>query len=147
AAARFGARSRNSRNLSVMMKPSRARAMAGANKSAQGSAPCAAWASAARRMLEGTPTLRPDSTASIKGNGRPSWPRNQSGAAAAGAVSRPSRASIVPSAEWCSRNPRSEEHTSELQSRENLVCRLLLEKKKQEIDDTRNRAQSDAPDG
>src|SRR5690606_41214988 len=27
-------------------------------------------------------------------------------------------------------NHRSEEHTSELQSRENLVCRLLLEKKK-----------------
>src|SRR5690606_41604211 len=27
---------------------------------------------------------------------------------------------------------RSEEHTSELQSRENLVCRLLLEKKKQD---------------
>src|SRR5690606_41459730 len=26
------------------------------------------------------------------------------------------------------RTPRSEEHTSELQSRENLVCRLLLEK-------------------
>src|SRR5690606_40415143 len=33
----------------------------------------------------------------------------------------------------CRRLPyhyRSEEHTSELQSRENLVCRLLLEKKK-----------------
>src|SRR5690606_40197723 len=29
-----------------------------------------------------------------------------------------------------SQNWRSEEHTSELQSRENLVCRLLLEKKK-----------------
>src|SRR5436309_11032046 len=29
---------------------------------------------------------------------------------------------------------RSEEHTSELQSRENLVCRLLLEKKKQRYD-------------
>src|SRR5690606_41539433 len=29
------------------------------------------------------------------------------------------------------KEPRSEEHTSELQSRENLVCRLLLEKKKQ----------------
>src|SRR5690606_41157340 len=29
---------------------------------------------------------------------------------------------------------RSEEHTSELQSRENLVCRLLLEKKKQDSD-------------
>src|SRR5690606_42100631 len=30
---------------------------------------------------------------------------------------------------------RSEEHTSELQSRENLVCRLLLEKKKKKIKD------------
>src|SRR5690606_40410944 len=29
---------------------------------------------------------------------------------------------------------RSEEHTSELQSRENLVCRLLLEKKNDEKD-------------
>src|SRR3712207_6908258 len=29
--------------------------------------------------------------------------------------------------------PRSEEHTSELQSRQYLVCRLLLEKKKQHI--------------
>src|SRR2546430_7330072 len=28
------------------------------------------------------------------------------------------------------RTPRSEEHTSELQSQSNLVCRLLLEKKK-----------------
>src|SRR5205085_8143110 len=28
------------------------------------------------------------------------------------------------------RRPRSEEHTSELQSQSNLVCRLLLEKKK-----------------
>src|SRR5690606_41992669 len=33
-------------------------------------------------------------------------------------------------AEAGARRPRSEEHTSELQSRENLVCRLLLEKKK-----------------
>src|SRR2546430_13442187 len=29
--------------------------------------------------------------------------------------------------------PRSEEHTSELQSQSNLVCRLLLEKKKQVV--------------
>src|SRR2546430_8035084 len=29
-----------------------------------------------------------------------------------------------------SHHPRSEEHTSELQSQSNLVCRLLLEKKK-----------------
>src|SRR5690606_41527640 len=33
---------------------------------------------------------------------------------------------------------RSEEHTSELQSRENLVCRLLLEKKKNKISETTN---------
>src|SRR5690606_42020682 len=31
---------------------------------------------------------------------------------------------------WSCAERRSEEHTSELQSRENLVCRLLLEKKK-----------------
>src|SRR5260221_9078378 len=30
----------------------------------------------------------------------------------------------------CKRRPRSEEHTSELQSHSDLVCRLLLEKKK-----------------
>src|SRR3712207_7511417 len=29
--------------------------------------------------------------------------------------------------------PRSEEHTSELQSRQYLVCRLLLEKKKKQV--------------
>src|SRR5438105_10346506 len=32
--------------------------------------------------------------------------------------------------------PRSEEHTSELQSRVDLVCRLLLEKKKSEMIET-----------
>src|SRR5436309_10858767 len=32
---------------------------------------------------------------------------------------------------------RSEEHTSELQSRENLVCRLLLEKKKRGVNAAR----------
>src|SRR2546430_9837143 len=31
------------------------------------------------------------------------------------------------------RVPRSEEHTSELQSQSNLVCRLLLEKKKKRL--------------
>src|SRR6266704_5680482 len=34
-----------------------------------------------------------------------------------------------PSRAWRWRSPRSEEHTSELQSRFDLVCRLLLEKK------------------
>src|SRR5207249_11494768 len=32
--------------------------------------------------------------------------------------------------DWTETRPRSEEHTSELQSRFDLVCRLLLEKKK-----------------
>src|SRR2546428_7581683 len=35
---------------------------------------------------------------------------------------------------------RSEEHTSELQSRSDLVCRLLLEKKKNEIFSNRHRS-------
>src|SRR6516162_3420569 len=34
----------------------------------------------------------------------------------------------------CSPTPRSEEHTSELQSPCNLVCRLLLEKKRKHAD-------------
>src|SRR5438477_6938773 len=33
----------------------------------------------------------------------------------------------------CQTTPRSEEHTSELQSHVNLVCRLLLEKKNRQI--------------
>src|SRR5690606_39400804 len=36
----------------------------------------------------------------------------------------------APGSAFDSQAQRSEEHTSELQSRENLVCRLLLEKKK-----------------
>src|SRR5207302_4985878 len=36
----------------------------------------------------------------------------------------------APAQSQCAARDRSEEHTSELQSRENLVCRLLLEKKK-----------------
>src|SRR3712207_8695232 len=34
---------------------------------------------------------------------------------------------------WAKQGARSEEHTSELQSRQYLVCRLLLEKKKKNI--------------
>src|SRR5215475_15728814 len=37
---------------------------------------------------------------------------------------------------------RSEEHTSELQSRENLVCRLLLEKKKKKQSTTKKVSQT-----
>src|SRR5688572_31231937 len=41
---------------------------------------------------------------------------------------------------WTQREARSEEHTSELQSQSNLVCRLLLEKKKRK---TPSHAQKD----
>src|SRR2546427_6454151 len=40
--------------------------------------------------------------------------------------------------------PRSEEHTSELQSQSNLVCRLLLEKKKKKEVDMDTRHNNDA---
>src|SRR5436309_13181501 len=43
---------------------------------------------------------------------------------------RPLRERATPVREPRPAAARSEEHTSELQSRENLVCRLLLEKKK-----------------
>src|SRR2546422_4534606 len=42
----------------------------------------------------------------------------------------PDRRASADRAARCPRCPRSEEHTSELQSRLHLVCRLLLEKKK-----------------
>src|SRR5258706_10969247 len=51
-------------------------------------------------------------------------------------ICRSARSLARPSSTRCSstrcslRNTRSEEHTSELQSLTNLVCRLLLEKKK-----------------
>src|SRR3712207_9051197 len=44
-----------------------------------------------------------------------------------------SRRSARPQRERGSRTRRSEEHTSELQSRQYLVCRLLLEKKKKRL--------------
>src|SRR2546427_3691563 len=44
-----------------------------------------------------------------------------------------SATSIARAARWRGGAARSEEHTSELQSQSNLVCRLLLEKKKKNI--------------
>src|SRR2546425_9678257 len=41
--------------------------------------------------------------------------------------------------QWSSRTPRSEEHTSELQSLAYLVCRLLLEKKKKKLKERRDK--------
>src|SRR5690349_1366 len=52
-----------------------------------------------------------------------SWSRNASGSE--GRRSRPTPAAVA--------SARSEEHTSELQSRRDLVCRLLLEKKNKQL--------------
>src|SRR2546426_3390940 len=46
----------------------------------------------------------------------------------------------------CASGWRSEEHTSELQSPCNLVCRLLLEKKKKKISSTQYSRASQQPD-
>src|SRR3712207_6874627 len=54
------------------------------------------------------------------------WATNQSPSLLIAAVRR-----MHPTYRWTSH--RSEEHTSELQSRQYLVCRLLLEKKKNNI--------------
>src|SRR3712207_7316459 len=43
---------------------------------------------------------------------------------------------------WLDRGGRSEEHTSELQSRQYIVCRLLLEKKKQSTCTRRTRVRA-----
>src|SRR5699024_11795770 len=60
------------------------------------------------------------------GRGRETWPRSCSSEAYSRSTSsRSARPSSRPSAN----DRRSEEHTSELQSRFDLVCRLLLEKK------------------
>src|SRR5438445_1966088 len=64
-------------------------------------------------------------TAELPGDGR--RVARSRAAAARGASACAGRALLVRGQYW----PRSEEHTSELQSRQYLVCRLLLEKKKQ----------------
>src|SRR2546430_11669393 len=51
---------------------------------------------------------------------------------------RPDRRNVaLPNSSCCAIECRSEEHTSELQSQSNLVCRLLLEKKKTILDHVR----------
>src|SRR5690606_41163679 len=73
---------------------------------------------AARSWPVATGGAMPSRSGARGGRRRPAWPASCRGA------SRPR----CPAASTIA--GRSEEHTSELQSRENLVCRLLLEKKK-----------------
>src|SRR2546430_3878155 len=58
---------------------------------------------------------------------RAAWPR--------GARDRRGHGRPQPPRQGVARSRRSEEHTSELQSQSNLVCRLLLEKKKKLLRD------------
>src|SRR2546430_14655382 len=71
-----------------------------------------------------------DEAAVVDGEPEARWPRRDLGAVqeiqAATVAGR--RLNLLYGAQVASR--RSEEHTSELQSQSNLVCRLLLEKKK-----------------
>src|SRR5438034_8069429 len=53
-------------------------------------------------------------------------------------VQAPSRSSSSAEPSTTAQTDRSEEHTSELQSHSDLVCRLLLEKKKKQINITHN---------
>src|SRR2546430_4365854 len=55
--------------------------------------------------------------------------------APASAGRSPTRRARSTSASASARERRSEEHTSELQSQSNLVCRLLLEKKKRLVNE------------
>src|SRR2546427_7425689 len=52
-------------------------------------------------------------------------------------------AAAAPATSAPARSTRSEEHTSELQSQSNLVCRLLLEKKKSEAKCVNPQARND----
>src|SRR2546422_5522053 len=60
----------------------------------------------------------------------PTWCRGVTGTVRSPRPPRPSTASSASPLRVASSTSRSEEHTSELQSRLHLVCRLLLEKKK-----------------
>src|SRR2546427_1340356 len=70
------------------------------------------------------------------GTSSPGCARARSTLSSATALSRSAVAAAAPDAKRTSAEAvgRSEEHTSELQSQSNLVCRLLLEKKKKDPD-------------
>src|SRR5690625_7840780 len=74
------------------------------------------------RDLHSFPTRRSSDLRSLSGSRTLSIATIRSAKAWITAISSPKRKSLTPL--------RSEEHTSELQSRGHLVCRLLLEKKK-----------------
>src|SRR5690606_41464467 len=93
------------------------------------------WAASLRALLSFPPRRSsdltsgpspPPSTSPSRCSPTPTtpWPRPTARGGPRRSTDGPSTASTAPPS-----SSRSEEHTSELQSRENLVCRLLLEKK------------------
>src|SRR3712207_7571350 len=69
--------------------------------------------------------------------------RSRAGARRGGRANGRQRRRQVDAGEDHRRQFRSEEHTSELQSRQYLVCRLLLEKKKKKKRTIMNKSQTD----
>src|SRR5690349_19351625 len=83
-----------------------------------GSSPTTASSGGSRSSSTGTTRGTPRSTTTSRASGTRAASRS-----AASVARSPSRASRCA---WCEATSRSEEHTSELQSRRDLVCRLLL---------------------
>src|SRR2546430_7276982 len=96
----------------------------------------ASWIATVTRKLENASSARPSKTPSAMRSRRsgparlPRWISSTSSIATANRACAAAAAASLPTAST-SLTGRSEEHTSELQSQSNLVCRLLLEKKKQ----------------
>src|SRR5690606_41754328 len=105
---------------------------------------CPSYGTSARRAPHSFPTRRSSDLIQAFNlpKATPATARNSAYASSVAAITRASsrsagtqpsslpcvRPSLVPRFPNASSVLRSEEHTSELQSRENLVCRLLLEK-------------------
>src|SRR5258707_9059633 len=83
-------------------------------------------------------TLFPYTTLFRSGPGPPDWPEHIAAEDPGANIGKAGRGEFVVNARAAAIAaeyfPRSEEHTSELQSRQYLVCRLLLEKKKKNPD-------------
>src|SRR2546426_6818897 len=99
--------------------------------------------SAASASWRGSP--RPVAPCSQRESSRRRWTRSSSVPSPCRKVRRPSFSSRERSGTLRSSSKRSEEHTSELQSPCNLVCRLLLEKKKKKTKKQRHQIKNKRP--
>src|SRR3712207_8127336 len=84
-------------------------------------------------LHDALPISRPTTASSSRiSSTRSSGAGTRSTASSSTAAAAASASTVASRCARCARD-RSEEHTSELQSRQYLVCRLLLEKKKKQI--------------